>query len=555
MIVSLLGGLGFFLLGMVLLTEGLKALAGEALRRILTRFVAGPASGVGWGALFTALVQSSTATTLTTVGFVSAGLLTFTQAVGVIFGANLGTTSTGWIVSQLGFKISLGAISPPLVFIGAGLRLLSRGRGAHIGTAVAGFGLLFVGIDMLQAGMAALATHITPEGLQLVGDGGGWVSRALLVGFGFLMTVIMQSSSASMATTLAAVASGAIGLEQAAALIIGQNVGTTPTAVAAAIGAPAAAKRAALAHVLFNALTAAVAFAALPLMLRGITSIAHGLGADDAPTVLAAFHTCFNVLGVALLLPIVGPFSRMIERIVREPAPRSTRFLTPAVAEVGPVALEAARRAVIQVMAEATREVARVLNGTSPLSTSGDRLQEASSALAEVRRFVHDLARASQGKAEVCRQTTLLHATEHASRLIVALQEISRGDTNGRQFNDPIVAPSVKALKQVAQELSDLCEATSLKIGSGKEYTDWPLSAKVAQTGELSRQLANLRRVERRAALAEAAAGRLDPDAAVARVDTLLWLDRVAYHLWRATYHIGDPAATQAAARGDDDSV
>jgi len=544
MTVLLLGGLGFFLLGMVLLTDGLKALAGEALRRILTRFVAGPVSGVGWGALFTALVQSSTATTLTTVGFVSAGLLTFTQAVGVIFGANLGTTSTGWIVSQLGFKVSLGHISPPLVFIGAALRLLCRGRGAHIGTAVAGFGLLFVGIDMLQDGMTTLATRMTPEDLQVARNDGGLVGRGMLVGFGFLMTVIMQSSSASMATTLAAVASGAIGLEQAAALIVGQNVGTTPTAIAAAIGAPAAAKRTALAHVLFNALTAAVAFAALPFMLRCTGILAHALGADDAPTVLAAFHTGFNFLGVALLLPIVGPFSRLIERLVREPAPRPTRYLTPAVAEVGPVALEAARRAVTQVMAEAGWVVARVLEGEHPVPQSADRLREASSALGEVRRFVHGLALASQDKAEVSRQTALLHATDHADRLIGALQEMSREGTRGGLSTDPVVGRAAESLKHAAHKVAARCEDTA-----GRD--DWPSSAQVAEAEHVSREIANLRRVERRAALAEAAAGRLDPDAAVARVDALLWLDRVAYHLWRTTYHLGGPVEAEAATSGE----
>src|SRR5690606_14694255 len=193
----------------------------EALRSILTRFVSGPVSGVGWGALVTALVQSSTATTLTTVGFVSAGLLTFTQAVGVIFGANLGTTSTGWIVSQLGFKISLGAISPPLVLLGVAMRLLGRGRLAHAGMAVAGFGLLFIGIDMLQDGMGGLSSRVSPADMPGTVES-GLVARLILVVAGCIMTIIVQSSSAAMATTLAAVASGAIGLEQAAALIVGQ---------------------------------------------------------------------------------------------------------------------------------------------------------------------------------------------------------------------------------------------------------------------------------------------------------------------------------------------
>lgn len=537
MTASLLGGLGLFLLGMVLLTDGLKALAGEALRGILTRFVSGPATGVAWGALVTALVQSSTATTLATVGFVSAGLLTFPQAVGVIFGANLGTTSTGWIVSQLGFKVSLGAVSPPLVLLGVVLRLLSRGRTAHAGTALAGFGLLFIGIDMLQGGMGALAARLSPGDLPGAGGDSGLAGRAILTGFGALMTVVMQSSSASMATTLAAVASGAINLEQAAAMLIGQNIGTTPTAVAAAMGAPAAAKRTALAHVLFNGLTAVVAFLALPWMLAAIEFL---LGADettDAPTVLAAFHTFFNVLGVAILLPLTGPFAALITRIVPERSPRSIRFLAPAVAEVGPIALEAARRAVAEVVAAAAHAADRVLRRRGLDVHSRDELTEADRALGDVRRFVHRLAQGALEPHEVEHHAALLHACDHAARLIDALRDLpANGDA---PLEDPVVRRACEEIDELIARVASTGEYDvkgARPAGTRPAAELVPEMAPAAETASLA--IAAMRKDERRAALAAAAGGDLDPDVAVARVDTLLWLDRVAYHLWRAAHHL-----------------
>ncbi len=194
---STLGGIGLFLLGMVLLTDGIKTLAGTALREILKRFIRGPVSGMITGTGLTAILQSSSATMLTTIGFVSAGLITFPQAIGVIFGANLGTTSTGWIVSILGFKLSIGAAALPMIFAGALMRLLLRGRGASLGTAAAGFGLLFLGIAMMQDGMGGLSERIDVTGFT----GEGIPGVLLLVGVGIIMTMVMQSSSAAMAPT------------------------------------------------------------------------------------------------------------------------------------------------------------------------------------------------------------------------------------------------------------------------------------------------------------------------------------------------------------------
>ena len=545
MLASLLGGLGVFLLGMVLLTDGLKALAGEALRRILTRYVATPRSGLAWGALVTTLVQSSTATTLATVGFVSAGLLTFTQAIGVIFGANLGTTSTGWIVSQLGFKVSLGAVSPPLILAGVAMRLLFKGRWSHAGTALAGFALLFMGIDLLQGGMGDLAARLSPGDIP-GSHGSSWGPRLALVGVGFLMTLVMQSSSASMAATLAAVASGAIGIEQAAALAIGQNIGTTPTAVAAAIGAPTAAKRTAAAHVLFNTITAVVALVLLHPLVRVCLWAAGLVGADDAPTVLALFHTAFNALGVLLLMPVLGPFARLIERVFPERGLRSTRYLAPSVAQIGPVAVEAARRALISILADVGALVFALVrpHGRPP---SAAALDEAVAGLQAVARFIHRLGQAAQGAGEQARAQALLHATEHLDRAVETLRSRPAGlPGHPARPADPVIASACTPLADLAGRVASLAEPTEAAAAP-----DLPV-ALTEDAHRISVETAGLRRQHRRDALGQAASGLLDPDLAMRRIDTILWLDGIAYHLWRAAHHLradpDKPAAEAAAA-------
>jgi phosphate:Na+ symporter len=200
---------------------------------------------------------------LTTIGFVSAGLLSFSSALGVIVGANVGTTSTGWIVSLLGFKLNVGQVALPFIGVGALLRLLFDGRRAHLGMALAGFGLIFIGIDVLQEGMGGLAQRIDLSSFPAT----TLASRLLLILIGAVMTVLLQSSSAAVALTLTALNSQAIDLEQSAYLVIGQNLGTTVTAVLAAVGASVPARRTALGHILFNALTGLLAFVSVRYLL------------------------------------------------------------------------------------------------------------------------------------------------------------------------------------------------------------------------------------------------------------------------------------------------
>jgi phosphate:Na+ symporter len=311
--VLVFGGVGLFLIGMSFMTDGLKALAGERLRTILSAWTRTALRGLLAGMGLTALVQSSSAVVVATIGFVNSGLLTLREAVWVVFGTNIGTTATGWIVALVGVKIELQPLALALIGAGAALRLLGKGEGASAaaGMTLAGFGLFFLGIELLKEGFAGIGAGLDPGAL----DRDGWGGRLIFLGLGVALTVLTQSSSAGIAVVLTAVAGGGIPVDLAAMAIIGANLGTTSTAVLAAIGAQPAARRVAASHVVFNLITAGVSVLVLGPILDAVSSIAAALDRDpDVPTLLALFNTAFNLLGVLLMVPLARPLVAFLER-------------------------------------------------------------------------------------------------------------------------------------------------------------------------------------------------------------------------------------------------
>ncbi|OZG73179.1 Na+/phosphate symporter [Hahella sp. CCB-MM4] len=305
-----IGGIGLFLLGMTLLTDGLKLAAGPALEIMLGRWTSTRWRALVSGLSITALVQSSSAVTVAALGFVNAGLLVFDHAVWVIFGSNVGTTLTAWLVALLGFSIKIDAYALPLVGVGAFLHLmLKSNRHRAIGTAIAGFGLLFLGIDIMKSAFEGLGAGISDG---LTADGSFYLLWMVVVGA--ILTVLMQSSSAAIAVILTAIAGHLLPLEAGAAAVIGANIGTTSTAILASFGATASAKRLSVAHVLFNLITGLVALLLLPLFMWAVTELLKGESQAENPAVfLAAFHSLFNLLGVALMWPLGTPMIRWLK--------------------------------------------------------------------------------------------------------------------------------------------------------------------------------------------------------------------------------------------------
>jgi phosphate:Na+ symporter len=518
LLTTILGGVGLFLLGMLLMSDGLKAAAGEALRDVLGRFTGGPVQAFLSGAALTALVQSSSATIVTTIGFVSAGLLAFPQAVGVVFGAAVGTTSTGWLVAFLGLRLSISAFGLPLVGVGALLRLLGRGRLVALGAVLAGLGLIFVGIDTLQAGMELLSGRFDLARF----DGEGVGARLLLVLVGTVMTVVMQSSSAAVATTLAALAAGTLSLEQAAALVIGQNTGASVPALLASIGAAAPARRTAAAHVVLNTASGVLALLLLPLWLGALRPLAAHLG---APGAIAVFHTGFTLVGVLLLLPVTGRFAAFIARRVPERGPALTRNLDVTAYGVGPVAVEAARRTVRETAATLFDAVAERLAGGRSASAAAhvdQAITAADAALDETRAFLAGVHTSPDAGPSHARHLGVLHAIDHLERLVVAIRREA-----------PLrIAHSDATLELWAEELARaLREAEAALCDEAAASPEPALAA-------LSRDLARKRRRHRPSVMESTATGELDPNDALRRLDAMRWLDRLAYHAWRATLHL-----------------
>jgi phosphate:Na+ symporter len=305
--VTLLGGLGLFLLGIHHLTEGLKGLAGDSLRRALQRLASGRFSAVASGAVFTALIQSSTAAILTVIGFVSAGLVTFSQAIAVIMGATLGTTSTPWLLAIFGFRVRIATAALPILGIGAILWLVAKGRTRSLGAILAGFGLLFTAIDYMQTGMKGVSWNFE----AFTGPGSQWI----LAGIGIVMTIVMQSSTAAAATTLVALNAGSLTFEQGCAMIVGQSIGTTATTALVMIGGSLAVRRAALAHILFSSIIGVLGIVFLGPLAAAADWVGSRVNDPDGVVALAAFSSIFKLAGIAAFYPWIDRFSQLIVRI------------------------------------------------------------------------------------------------------------------------------------------------------------------------------------------------------------------------------------------------
>ncbi|WP_144393446.1 Na/Pi cotransporter family protein [Pleionea sediminis] len=310
-LIAVIGGLGVFILAVSMMTDGLKQAAGSSLRALLAVWTSSARRGVFSGFLMTAIVQSSSAVTVATIGFVNAGLLTVRQALGVVYGSNVGTTITGWLVVLTGLKVDIHAIALPLIGIGMFIRMVNKeGKFPSIGLAIAGFGLFFLGIDILKGAFETLAVNF--ELSQVSADGFQGVLMFLFVGI--VMTVVTQSSSASIALTITASTAGVIHIDAAASMVIGANVGTTSTAIIATIGATPNAKRVALAQVLFNVSTGMIALLLFPVMFMFIHGFSQLFYLSTEPSVaLALFHTVFNILGVLIILPVNNRLANFLE--------------------------------------------------------------------------------------------------------------------------------------------------------------------------------------------------------------------------------------------------
>ncbi|MDR0444230.1 MAG: Na/Pi cotransporter family protein [Treponema sp.] len=315
----MIGGLCLFLLGLKVMGDGIQQSAGDRLRKTLNFMTGNRFVGVLTGFVVTGIIQSSSAVTVMVVSFVNAGLLTLTQSIGVIMGANIGTTVTAWVVSLVGFKLSITNLALPAVGIGFILSII-KWKYKSLGELLLGFGLLFLGLHYLTQEMSSINKVIDFNAIGAFRDM-GFTAVLICAGAGLLMTLLVHSSSASTAIVITMAYSDIITYEMAAGMVLGANIGTTIDAALAAIGARTAAKRAALVHVLFNVLGTVWALPLIKPLLALVSFLTPGnpvAGDASITTHLAMLHTVFNSINTIIFLPFVKLYAALVSRIIKE---------------------------------------------------------------------------------------------------------------------------------------------------------------------------------------------------------------------------------------------
>lgn len=509
-VLTALGGVGMFLMGMEVMTAALRDFAGGGLRRRLARLTASPLRGATAGALATALIQSSSAVTLITIGAVGAGLLSFAQALGVLLGANVGTTVTGWMIMVLGLKLKLGVIALPVLFAAALLSLLGQGYPARLGRALAGFALLFIGLDMMQAATSGAEALLHPG--MLPAD--TWPGRLVLVAMGLGLVALIQSSSAGVALALVLLGSGAISFAQAAALVIGFNMGTTVTGLLAALGGGRAMRLTAVANLLFNVGTALLAFPLLDLVLPLLRGI--GLGADDQ-IALVIFHTGFNLLGAAAFLPFTAQFAALVERLVPErPVSLAEGLDRRLLADPG-AALDAAQGVADRLRLGLFAALAEALGPTGDLRGLAAQAVQGAPVVTALARYLAGVHIAPDRPAQQVRYAALLHQIDHFQRL---LDRCAQRDRIATLRQDALLRRDVAALAAALARGAQAARLTRL-------------------AGLIDRRATRFRR----AVILREHAGLLSVSEVFSRTDAMRWLGRVADHAARLSLHAEEAKA------------
>lgn len=539
-IAQLLGGVGLFLLGMTLMTEGLKSLAGPGIRRSLQRVTARPARGFGAGVAMTVATQASSATVLATVGFVTAGMLTTAAAVPVVAGATVGTSSTTWIVAVVGLSKDASSVLMPLIAVGALARTLGRGAWRHAGTALAGAAVLLLAIAIIRTGVGDFATLLdlgSREAHSLAG-------RAGTLAVGMLLGVAMQSSAAPIALAIVALQGGALGWDEAAHLAVGATVGTTSTGILATLGTRASARRIAAAWTtcaLVQAAIAMTAFAPLSWLAHEVGRVvAASVGCAEGAVSMAAFHTAFTCVGLLPLVAAPRQWARLIGFFVPDSSgiPPVVQYDRAAL-EVPGVAAATARRGLLQAAA-ATTDLGLVALQARDGSLD-ERIDNASASLDATREFLGEIAVPEGDRATVELQRGSVGALDHLTRMV--------GDVrNLRRTAHPAgAAPEVDAY---------LGEAAVALEAFRAWLADPSGPAPVAPLKAASAALGARRKAERSAALNRTATGALDPERAIRALDAMRYADRMAHHAAKAAGYLGShgaDATPESASRQEQD--
>jgi len=492
----ILGSLGIFLYGMKVLSEGIQKTAGEKMRQVMATMTHNRVAGVGTGFLTTCLLQSSSATTVIVVSFCNAGLLTLVESIGVIMGANLGTTLTAWIIAVVG-KFSLAKIALPIIGIGTPFIFVGKGKWKNIGQILIGFGLLFYGLGALKDAVPDVKSMLAstePEIVQKAESwrafienisGKGYLSLIMFLFGGVLLTIAVQSSSAAMAITVTLALNGWIGFEESCAIVLGENIGTTVTAYLASLGANTNAKRAARAHFTFNILGVVWMLAAFYAFIPMVESIGNSLP-DSFRTEkhstpigfnLAIFHSTFNFINICLLIGFVPWIAKFVTKWVKDDEKKSDsrlHFITQNLMKVGEMNLPEAQNAV-EGMANITLEMYDDFekmfsdNRTIDLTPAVEKSKELETAtdqcMADITQYLVRLSASelSQRNADdVSSMIRIVSELEEASDCVHRLVMLT--DRRNRKGHNPFSDDTTLALKRFTRIVGEFLNFTRKNI-------------------------------------------------------------------------------------------
>jgi len=428
----ILGSLGVFLFGMKVMSEAIQKIAGHRLRALMRTMTQNRLLGVFTGLLVTMLIQSSSATTVMVVSFVNAQLLTLVESIGIIMGANLGTTGTFWLVSTLGFKFSLSKIALPIIGVGLPMIFFKKTHIRDFGEFLIGFGILFLGLSFLKDAVPDIKSH--PEVLSFIQHytDHGIFSVLFFFVVGTILTIVVQSSSVAGAITITMAYKGWIDFPSAAAIILGENVGTTITANIAAIGTSTTAVRSARAHLVFNLIGVIWMLVIFTPFVNIVETLMPGKDAQNIPMRMALFHTLFNFCNIALLIGFVPQIAKFVERIVKDKStdddhPEKFTYLSSPLPQTGELNL-----------AEAENEVQRMADLTKTMFQGFSDLFE--NPQSKTKKEIEELKKLEE------------LSDQRALEITTYLLRCSAG-----QLSEPSLA-KVTALLRIVSEFEDICD-------------------------------------------------------------------------------------------------
>lgn len=512
MLINLTGGIGLFLVGMHLLTDGLQKAGGTSMKQIMSTMVSNRVRGILAGALLTTAVQSSSAITVLTIGLTSAGILSLQSTIAIVLGANIGSTTTAWLVAIAGLKFSLSSLALPMIAAGSVALILSRQRYQAFGFISAGLGLVFLGIDFMQLAMEDAASQFRPENLP----GTDLYGRLLLAAIGTIMTVLMQSSGAAMAITLTALASGSIRFDQAAALAIGQNIGTTITAALAAAGGTVSARRTATAHILFNLITAFMVLIGFTLFVEFISKFNDYFRLHDSMVQLAVFHTAFNSFGVLLFVPFISSYAKIVKRLIKGKQEKLTEALDENLLSVPDAAIAAAGSSALKITESIYTTLSDYLSGKFTANHPTNQLKNANTELAS---YISNIrVEKPERQASI---SHLVHCIDHFESLFTILEETEK-------------ARYVLQHKSIEEAVA---HSRSI-IESVLAWCQYRTTVNMQQFEKHSKDMANQRKSVRKRIIETTTRAGKDAEEAMLGIEAIRWLDRIAYHTWRLTGHL-----------------